>query len=121
MEGVLGDVGDTQVGVLPHHPVGGLCLTGQHLDEGGLASAVGANASHTGGQGHLQHTEAAVTAAAADASSTSSQLSSTIDQQASSSQQQILLPTAGKEVTSAKVFSQLQTRLLTAEQKYWGC
>lgn len=42
MEGMLSDVGDTQIGVLPHQPVDGLKLSCEQLDHSRLAGTVGA-------------------------------------------------------------------------------
>jgi len=53
VEGVLGDVGDTDVGVLGDNTIGGGSLTGQDLDKGGLSGSVGANDGNTGVQGNL--------------------------------------------------------------------
>ena len=47
VEGVLGDIGDAHVGVLPDSAGGGLCLAGQDLDHGRLAGSIGAKHSHT--------------------------------------------------------------------------
>ena len=46
VEGVLRDVGDAHVGVLPDGPASGLQLAGQHLDHGGFAGTVGAQHCH---------------------------------------------------------------------------
>lgn len=54
VEGVLGDIGDAQVGVLPHHTVLGLGLAREQLDDGGLAGAIGAHAGHAGVEAALQ-------------------------------------------------------------------
>mmetsp|Transcript_18291 Transcript_18291/g.55000 ORF Transcript_18291/g.55000 Transcript_18291/m.55000 type:complete len:572 (+) Transcript_18291:826-2541(+) len=54
VEGVLGHVGDSQVGMLPHHTVLGLRLACEQLDDGGLACAVGANAGNAGVEAALQ-------------------------------------------------------------------
>ena len=47
VEGVLGDVGHAEVGVLPHLTGGGLDLSCEHLDDGGLAGSVGTEDSNT--------------------------------------------------------------------------
>ncbi len=49
LEGVLGDVGDTAVGVLPHltRSCIGLKLTSQQLDRGRLAGSVDSNTGST--------------------------------------------------------------------------
>ena len=53
VEGVLGDVSDTGVGVLPHISDLGLDLSDEELDHGGLSGSVLSDASDTGGKGHL--------------------------------------------------------------------
>ena len=51
VESVLGHVGHTQVGVLPHSALWGLQLSGEQLNHGGLAGSVGSNDSHAGVEG----------------------------------------------------------------------
>ncbi len=51
VESVLGHIGHTQVGVLPHCALWGLQLSGEQLDHGGLAGSVGSNDSHAGVEG----------------------------------------------------------------------
>lgn len=46
VEGVLGHIGHSQVGVLPHSALCSLQLPGEQLDHGGLASSVCSNDSH---------------------------------------------------------------------------
>lgn len=53
VERVLGDVGDTGVGVLPDLSNLGLDLSNEELDHGGLSGSVLSNAGNTGGQGYL--------------------------------------------------------------------
>ena len=53
VEGVLGDVGDTGVGVLPDRTLLGLDLSDEELDHGTLTGTVLANAGNTGAEGHL--------------------------------------------------------------------
>eukprot|EP00128_Syssomonas_multiformis_P003089 Colp12_sorted_trinity150504_noHs@15450 len=50
VEGVLGDVGDTEVGVLDHLTSRGLELTSKELNEGGLARTVGTEHGNTRGE-----------------------------------------------------------------------
>eukprot|EP00123_Amoebidium_parasiticum_P008551 comp18880_c0_seq1/m.20971 comp18880_c0_seq1/g.20971 ORF comp18880_c0_seq1/g.20971 comp18880_c0_seq1/m.20971 type:complete len:624 (+) comp18880_c0_seq1:668-2539(+) len=60
VEGVLGHVGHTGIGVLPHltGPCVGHQLTGQKLNHGGLAGTVDTDTGHTGGQ-RAAHSDAA--------------------------------------------------------------
>ena len=51
VESMLGHVGHSQVGVLPHSALWGLQLSGEQLDHGGLAGSVGSNDSHAGVEG----------------------------------------------------------------------
>jgi len=51
VESVLGHIGYTQVGVLPHSALCSLQLSGEQLDHGGLAGSVSSNDSHAGVEG----------------------------------------------------------------------
>ena len=51
VESMLGHVGHSQVGVLPHSALWGLQLSGEQLDHGRLAGSVGSNDSHAGVEG----------------------------------------------------------------------
>ncbi len=50
MEGMLGDVPNTAIGMLPHGSRVGFELTSKQLDNGGLSGTVGTDASHTRGE-----------------------------------------------------------------------
>ena len=54
VEGVLGKVGHTRVGVLPDGAAAWQELAREELDERGLASSVGTSDGDTGGERHVQ-------------------------------------------------------------------
>ena len=51
VEGVLSNIGHSQVGVLPHGALISLQLSSEQLDHCGLTSSIGSNHSHSGVEG----------------------------------------------------------------------